>query len=52
MKDHGLEVDRPLQPVELQISQDVKELSDPDAYPIKVSTPVGSAVLASAFRLF
>ncbi|KAG8995663.1 hypothetical protein FRB94_008888 [Tulasnella sp. JGI-2019a] len=37
MKNLGLQVDRPLQPVELQVSQDTKELSDPDAYPIKVT---------------
>ncbi|KAG8883883.1 hypothetical protein FRB97_005721 [Tulasnella sp. 331] len=37
MKAYGCQVDRPLQPVELQISEDVKELLDPDAYPIKVT---------------
>ncbi|KAG6381746.1 putative phenol hydroxylase [Boletus reticuloceps] len=37
MKEHGLQVERPRQPVEIQISEDVDELSSPSSYPVKVT---------------
>ena len=36
MRKQGLEVGRPIVPVSLQISEDQKELADPNAYPVKV----------------
>ena len=36
MRDHGIEVERPRQPVDIEISEDVDELSDPSLYPVKV----------------
>ncbi|KAI9458436.1 FAD binding domain-containing protein [Lactarius psammicola] len=36
MKREGLQVERPIVPVALQVSDDPKELADPHAYPIKV----------------
>ena len=36
MRKEGLQVERPIVPVSLQISEDQKELADPHAYPIKV----------------
>ncbi|KAI0296545.1 FAD binding domain-containing protein [Multifurca ochricompacta] len=36
MKKEGLEVERPIIPVSLQISEDPKALADPHAYPVKV----------------
>ena len=36
MRKEGLDVERPIVPVALQISQDQKELADPHAYPIRV----------------
>ena len=38
MKDHGVEVERPRQPVAIEISADADELSSPSSYPVKVST--------------
>jgi phenol 2-monooxygenase len=38
MRKEGLEVDRPVVPISLQLSQDQKELTDPHAYPVKVCT--------------
>ena len=36
MRKDGLEVERPIVPISLQISEDPKEIDDPHAYPIKV----------------
>ena len=36
MRKDGLEVERPIVPVSLQISEDPKEIADPHAYPVKV----------------
>ncbi|KAH9166686.1 FAD binding domain-containing protein [Lactarius sanguifluus] len=36
MKKEGLQVERPIVPIALQISDDPKELADPRAYPVKV----------------
>lgn len=36
MRKDGLQVDRPVVPISLQLSEDPKELADPHAYPIKV----------------
>ena len=36
MKKEGLQVERPIVPTSLQISEDPKEVADPDAYPVKV----------------
>ena len=38
MKAHGVEVERPIVPTSLEISQDEKELKDPNAHPVKVCT--------------
>jgi len=38
MRKEGLQVDRPVVPISLQLSEDQKELADPHAYPIKVRT--------------
>ena len=38
MKKEGLQVERPIVPIALQISDDPKELADPLAYPVKVRT--------------
>ena len=38
MRKEGLEVDRPVVPISLQLSEDQKELADPHAYPVKVRT--------------
>jgi phenol 2-monooxygenase len=36
MRKEGLEVDRPVVPVSLKLSEDEEELADPHAYPVKV----------------
>ena len=36
MKKEGLQVERPIVPIALQISEDPRELADPHAYPVKV----------------
>ncbi|KAG8900286.1 hypothetical protein FRB99_006141 [Tulasnella sp. 403] len=36
LAEHGIEVDRPMQPTSLELSQDEAELNDPQAYPVKV----------------
>jgi hypothetical protein len=36
IRKEGLEVERPIVPISLQISEDPRELADPFAYPIKV----------------
>ncbi|KAG6902556.1 hypothetical protein C0995_014945 [Termitomyces sp. Mi166 len=36
MKKHGVEVSRPVFPVSMQISQNEKHSTDPDAYPVRV----------------
>jgi phenol 2-monooxygenase (NADPH) len=36
MRKEGLQVERPIVPISLQISDDPKEIADPHAYPIKV----------------
>ena len=36
MKKEGLEVERPIVPISLKMSDDPKELGDPHAYPVKV----------------
>lgn len=36
MRRKGLEVERPIVPISLQISEDPKEIADPHAYPVKV----------------
>jgi phenol 2-monooxygenase len=36
MRKEGLEVERPIVPIDLQISDDPRELEDPRAYPVKV----------------
>lgn len=38
MKDHGLKVERPRQPLAIEISEDVDELSSLSSYPVKVGT--------------
>ncbi|KAI9464683.1 FAD binding domain-containing protein [Boletus coccyginus] len=37
MKDHGVEVERPRQPVDIEISEDADELSSLSSYPVKVT---------------
>ncbi|KAF8555665.1 hypothetical protein OG21DRAFT_1483710 [Imleria badia] len=37
MKDHGVEVERPRQPLEIEISEDIDELSSPSSYPVRVT---------------
>ncbi|KAF8448875.1 FAD binding domain-containing protein [Boletus edulis BED1] len=37
MKEYGLQVERPRKPVDIQISEDVDELSSPSSYPVKVT---------------
>ncbi|KAI9566928.1 FAD binding domain-containing protein [Boletus coccyginus] len=37
MSDHGVEVERPRQPVDIEISEDTDELSSPSSYPVKVT---------------
>lgn len=36
MRKEGLQVERPIVPISLQISEDPEELDDPHAYPVKV----------------
>jgi phenol 2-monooxygenase (NADPH) len=36
MRKDGLEVERPIVPVSLQMSEDPTEIADPHAYPVKV----------------
>lgn len=36
LREHGVHVERPYQPTSLELSQDEKELLDPEAYPVKV----------------
>jgi len=36
MKKEGLQVERAIVPIALQISEDPKEIADPHAYPVKV----------------
>jgi phenol 2-monooxygenase len=36
MKEEGLEVERPIVPIDLQMSDDPRELENPHAYPVKV----------------
>ncbi len=36
MRKEGLEVERPIVPVSLEISEDPKEVADSHAYPVKV----------------
>ena len=36
MRKAGLEVERPIVPISLQISEDPSEIADPQAYPVKV----------------
>jgi hypothetical protein len=36
MKKEGLEVERPIAPISLKMSEDQEELADPHAYPVKV----------------
>ena len=36
MRKEGLEVERPVVPISLQISEDPNEIADPQAYPVKV----------------
>lgn len=36
MKKEGLQVERPIVPIALQISEDPRELTDHHAYPVKV----------------
>ena len=38
MSKHDLQVDRPVVPISLQLSEDQKELANPHAYPVKVRT--------------
>ena len=38
MKKEGLQVERPIVPIALQISDDPRELADPHSYPVKVGT--------------
>ena len=37
MRDHGVEVERPRQPAEIEVSTDANELSSALSYPVKVS---------------
>lgn len=37
MLEKGLKVDRPWEPIDIQMSNDKEELADPQAYPVKVS---------------
>ena len=36
MMDHGIEVERAMQPVDIQISEDVNEMTGSSSYPVKV----------------
>ena len=36
MRDHRIELERSMQPVDIQMSEDVDELSSPSSYPVKV----------------
>ncbi|KZT52379.1 hypothetical protein CALCODRAFT_502386 [Calocera cornea HHB12733] len=36
MREHGLEVERPIVPESIEISEDVEELASKDSYPVKV----------------
>jgi len=36
MSDHGVEVERPRQPADIEISEDADELSSASSYPVKV----------------
>ena len=36
MMDHGIEVEHAMQPVDIQISEDVDEMSGSSSYPMKV----------------
>ena len=47
MRKEGLEVERPIVPVSLQISEDPKEIADPQAYPVKVPHFQDFVVLSS-----
>ena len=38
MRKEGLEVERPIIPVSMEVSEDENELKDPTAYPVKVGT--------------
>jgi phenol 2-monooxygenase len=37
MRDHGVDVDRPTQPVDIEVLEDIDELSSPSSYPVKVT---------------
>lgn len=36
MRDHGLEIDRPIEPTELELDEREEVLASADAYPVKV----------------
>ena len=38
MRKEGLEVERPIIPVSMEVSEDENELKDPTAHPVKVGT--------------
>ncbi|KAF8555663.1 hypothetical protein OG21DRAFT_1438464 [Imleria badia] len=44
MRDRGVEVERPRQPLEIEISEDVDELSSPSSYPVKVTVERSDAI--------
>ena len=37
MRNYGLEIDRPIEPMSLEISEDEKELQSQDSHPVKVT---------------
>ena len=45
MRKEGLEVERPIIPVSLEVSEDEKELKDLTAYPVKVQGSLDSVFL-------
>ena len=40
MSSYGIQVDRPYTPTAIEISDDPKQLEDPEAYPVKVNAAV------------
>jgi len=45
MREFGLDVSRPAIPVSLQVSEDALELKDPDAYPVRVRSPLFMCIM-------
>ena len=38
LREHGVKVDRPMQPMSLELSMDEAKLADPQSYPVKVGS--------------